>query len=247
MVQDESWGRARDLWDYRDGKVTRAFDDWRLAERTPRAYLHFGLRLAEDAYRRSWAEATMETAASSAEGIDRLMEIGGRFDEKLTLSQPDYERLHLGLVLRDGVTRFEVYLEEALHEVVGPRVEGGAVYRDISPTWGDLVLAYRSLGVSIETELVKDARSIRNLLTHRGGALKTGKDAKHDKKTFGWSDLDLRLSLDEVMAHLDALAVTVDDADEVMHGYAWGDEALANEAVDTLTKAWPKLFGSGHD
>ncbi len=102
------------------------------------------------------------------------MEIGGRFDEKITLSQPDYERLHLGLVV-----------------------------------------AYRSIGVSIETEPVKGARSIRHLLTHRGRALKTGNDAKRDKKTFGWSDLDLRLSLDEVMAHLDALAVAVDDADEV--------------------------------
>ena len=132
------------------------------------------------------------------------MEIGGRFDEKITLSQPDYERLHLGLVV-----------------------------------------AYRSIGVSIETEPVKGARSIRHLLTHRGRALKTGNDAKRDKKTFGWSDLDLRLSLDEVMAHLDALAVAVDDADRGMHGYAWRHEALTDEAVDTLTKAWPKLFGNG--
>jgi hypothetical protein len=128
---------------------------------------------------------------------------------------------------------------------VGPRVEGGTIYRDTSPRWPDLVAAYRSLRVKVETKPVKRARSIRHLLTHRGGALKTSKDAKYDKKTFGWSDLDLRLSLDEVMTHLDALAAAVDHADEVMHGYAWRHEALSDEAVAALTESWPQLFGSG--
>jgi hypothetical protein len=135
-------------------------------------------------------------------------------------------------------------LEEALHEVLGPRVEGGTVYRDVYPRWGDLVAAYRSLGVPIETEPVKKARSIRHVLTHRGGALRTKEDAQWDKKTFGWDDLEMHLSLDEVMACLDALAVAVEKADDVMHGYAWRREALTGDAVAALMKAWPKLFGN---
>ncbi len=63
-------GRTRCDWAFRGGRVTRAFDEWRLEERYLREFLRLGLRFADEGYQRLWDD--IAARPSDGEGPDQI-------------------------------------------------------------------------------------------------------------------------------------------------------------------------------
>ena len=146
------------------GKVTWAFDEWRLAERELLAFLRLGLKLSKEGFDRLWDEIGRMPA--SEDGPERI----DLFDEATDgLSPLKFDWILMNLVVRDAVTLYEVYLEKALHEVAEYRV-GATVVGERSPEWNKLKPIYRRIfKTDPEPVDVRAVIRLRNLLTHRRG------------------------------------------------------------------------------
>lgn len=139
-------------WDERRGQVSRAFSDWRVVDRDQRAFLAFGLRMARETYDQLWREAHHEPdEPPKAELVDIFDGLWPR----------EFEWMLAAGVLRDAVTSFEVYVEQAWAELVGGCGRG--------PTagWAELSAFFAALGVGIESEGVGEVRELRDALTYR--------------------------------------------------------------------------------
>ena len=209
-------------WDERQGRVSRAFDEWKITEREQRTFLRLGLRLATASYTQLWEEAGAEPydEDSGKEQIDA-------FEEKVDgLHEHDFAWMQSAGVLKDAVTIFEVYLEKAREEVLvehGHRLEIPAK----SPHWSELKKFFRQLGVEIETEQVARVRDLRHFLTHRRGELRTDEQrdryAKDSEER--WA-IYVPLTEDQVLAIMDELAATVRTIDPAVYRHSWGREVV---------------------
>jgi hypothetical protein len=125
-------------WDEDRGRVSQAFDDWKLIEGDQRAFLRLALEFATAEYDRLWKEAGEEPYwDDSPEQIDS-------FEAKVSnLHQHDFDWMLLSGVLRDAVTSFEVYLEKAREEVL--RHQGQPIpVEGESPTGGHRSASFAS-------------------------------------------------------------------------------------------------------
>ncbi|WP_030574071.1 hypothetical protein [Streptomyces aureocirculatus] len=144
-------------------------------------------------------------------------------------------------MLKAGVTAFEVYLEQALQEVLnGYRVTIDGQQCSLrlasrgfeSPPWGTLVKAHAVLKSEVDTADVKWARDLRHLLTHQDGELRTQdalekfRDADAER---GREEIDrayvggkVHLGAERVVRTLDALASAVCAADPAVWSLVWG-------------------------
>jgi hypothetical protein len=220
------------------GKVTRAFDEWRLAERELLAFLRLGLKLSKEGFDRLWDEIGRMPA--SEDGPERI----DLFDVATDgLSPLQFDWLLMNLVVRDAVTLYEVYLEKALHEVAEYRV-GATVVGERSPDWNNLRPIYRGIfKKDPEPVDVHAVIRLRNLLTHRRGELRTDSlRAEYDTKEYGFPDIWIRLEPETVVRHLDTLAASVARIDDTMHGLAWGRGPFGPELQEQLVAAAPWLF-----
>jgi hypothetical protein len=199
---------------------TRAFDEWRLVDKDIRAYLRFGLSVAEEAYDEIWEKAANEP--SDGEGP----ELPDVFHQRVDGIWPhDFQWMFLVGGLKDSVTAYEVYLEKAMEEVLQHNGFTIAQFTDEhSLSWGRLERFYHSaLGLSIENVDVKRVRNIRHILVHKRGELRT-----EDQRTaygsvgdFGLSR-DIRLELDETLGLMDILASSVSTVDPIAWESSWG-------------------------
>jgi hypothetical protein len=211
-------------WNQKHGRVSEAFDEWKLIDRDQRTFLRLGLEFATLEYDRLWKESGEEPYEE--DGPDQL----DSFEEKVGgLYQQDFDWMHLAGVLRDAVTSFEVYLEKAREEVL--RHDGQAVPVDArSPTWRQLRVFFCQLGVQVATAEVELVRGLRHFLTHRRGELRT----EDLRKTFQETHPDLfpplavELTEERVIESMNVLAEAVRAVDSVVYEYTWGGARRAD-------------------
>jgi hypothetical protein len=209
-------------WDERQGRVSRAFDEWKITERDQRTFLRLGLQFLAASYTRLWDEAGAEPydEDSGKEQIDS-------FEEKVDgLHEHDFAWMHAAGVLKDAVTIFEVYVEKAREEVLA--VHGHPLeIPGKSPHWSELKKFFRQLDVEIETEEVARVRDLRHFLTHRRGELRTDEQrdryAKDSEER--WA-IYVPLTEEQVLAVMDELAATVRTIDPAVYRHSWGREVV---------------------
>lgn len=164
-------------WNESSGTVSRSFEEWLRVDQDIRAFLNLTTVWATRLYEEKWSEAEAELNAIFDPDIHYGDEHLGFFEKKVQgLWSNDYEWILRAAVVKDSVTAFEVYLEKGLDEAFG-RV-GLAVIRseqNPSPAWPVLVKGHRLLGTKVDTERVKQIRTLRHLLTHQRGELRTEK------------------------------------------------------------------------
>lgn len=223
---------------FRNGHVTRAFDEWRLEHGYLLAYQRVGIKFTGEGYDRLWAE--LGSQASDGEGP----ELPDLFDDavgNLTLWQ--FEQIHLAAVLRVAVTVFEMYLEAALVEVLETQLHRRLEVPERSPNWEDLKKAWKGLsGFNLDRRGVSPVRGRRNWLTHQRGQFRTdAQRARHDTHEFGWPDPALRLTQASVGTDMDTLAEAAASADVDAFRLSCGREpapaGAAQLALDALMRA----------
>lgn len=224
-------------WDADAGLVTRAFDDWRLAERELRAFLRVGLEFSAEGYGARWERLSRQPSDGEGPELIDLMDA-----EVEGLSSLQFDWLLMNLVVCDGVTLYEVYLEKALHEV-GSRV-GATVVGEKAPFRSQIKAIYpAAFGENPAPDDVKAVMALRDLLTHRRGELCT--DAlrdRYDTAEYDLPDLSVRLTPEIVTDHLDTLSTSVDRIERVLFPLAWGRESLAQDIRDRLIRDARWLF-----
>ncbi|WP_210590857.1 hypothetical protein [Streptomyces sp. GESEQ-35] len=107
-------------WNEDSGTVSRAFDDWKWSDRENRAFLRLSDQWSTEAYQQTWQQA----GKSLAERFDPDRHYGDEhvdmFHDAVDGLWPnDYAWITDASVIKNAVTAFEVYLEKALHEVLG--------------------------------------------------------------------------------------------------------------------------------
>jgi hypothetical protein len=208
-------------WNQEAGRVSRAYDEWRLVDRDQRTFLRLGLRFARETYDRIWEEASHEP------GDPDGPELPDVFDSKIDGLWPlDYEWMHMAGVLRDAVTAYEVYVEKAREEVL----QHHGHHKDIperAPAWNVLRDFFiEELGVHAEPPKVHEVRSLRHLLTHRRGELRTEKlRALFGETTDGFPAIAVELSDEKVSNAMDRLAHAVAAIDAAVYANIWGRRA----------------------
>lgn len=221
-------------WDEKQGRVSRAFDEWKLIERDQRTFLRLGLAFATAEYDRLWELSAEEPYIE--DGSDQLESFAEKADG---LHQPDFDWMHLSGVGRDAVTNFEVYLEKAREEVLHHHGQPIAIADD-SPKWGALKRFFRQLHVLIETEDVKRVRDLRHFLSHRRGELRTEelRNKFQETQTDLFPSWAVELNEERVTESLDALAVAVRSIDPAVYEHTWGRTRI--------TRLRPLIQARGH-
>ena len=172
-------------WNEEAGHVTRAFDEWKGTAADIRTFLDLTERWSTAAYEATWAEAQSEFSA--AFDPDRHDPDGhvDLFEEKVSgLWDKDYLWMVRSAALRDMVTAFEVYAEKSLVEALTRHrfaTNAGATVRlglrvnpgHESPAWPTLVKVHGAFGNTLNTTSVAYIRSLRHVLTHQRGQLRT--------------------------------------------------------------------------
>lgn len=203
------------------GAVTRAYDEWVFVEKDQRRFLHQTLAMATQRYDAVWEQVKHEPAWDGGpDAIDVFYErIGG-------LMPHDFEWMALAAVLRDAVTAYEVYLGKAIDEVLQrhgrPREK-----QDRTPGWPELEQWCRVLGLTPRPSVVHETVSLRDILTHKRGELRTDRD----RERFANTDEPFASSLahlteEAVFAHMDGLGANVRELDPVMWAYSWGRHVM---------------------
>ena len=205
-------------WDERQGRVSRAFNDWLMIDRDQRAFLAFGLRAASQAYDRVWDEAAHEPGDPDG---PELVDV---FDDRVNGLWPhDYEWMYLAAVVRDAVTNFEVYLEKAIEEVLAAHDAAFAS----SPWWRDLKKLFAMLDVGIDTREVRRIRRLRHFLTHQRGELRTEKQRKtFAPRSEGLPPILVELTDESTVEVLDQLGHAVRSFDPAVWQHTFGGDRL---------------------
>jgi hypothetical protein len=211
-------------WNEERGRVSRAFDEWKLIDTDQRAFLRLGLEFATKEYDRLWKEAEEEPYYEGG------LELPDAFEAMVDgLYQNDFDWMYLAAVLRDALTSFEVYLEKAREEVL--RHQGQAIrIKHEAPYWGPQKRFFRQLGIDIETDEVKEVRALRNFLTHRRGEFRTEEQREQYRKGHPGEFLPLAIDLTtkSVVGAMDKLGAAVRQIDATVYEYTWGRQVLPN-------------------
>lgn len=208
-------------WDEQQGRVSTAFNDWYLVDQDQRTFLRIGLQLAREKYDEVWEQASHEPGDPDG---PELVDV---FDDRIGGLWPhDYEWMHLAGVLRDSVTNFEVYLEKASSEVLGSH----GLKWDGSPRWGELKRLARALGITLESDDVREVRDLRHFLTHQRGELRT----EDQRRKFAQDSTDVippivvELGEESVLTAMDRLARAVRSIDPAIWEHTFGGQRLTN-------------------
>lgn len=250
-VQDSS----RSSWNERSGSVSEEFDQWKAVDADVRAFLRLTHRWAQNQYNVEWKNAEEEFAERfdpdrhDPDGNVDLFhhKVGGLWPE-------DYAWMVNAAALRDSVTAFEVYLEKSVLTVLKHftwGVEGKPTQRlqfrkqmnFDSPSWNSLVQVYAHFGLEIDTEEVKYVRSLRHLLAHQRGELRTEEKREKFAAEISAADTgnlfgavrDIPLSADRVLEMMDTLGSKVRETDPAPWAYVYGGDHLPRE-IHLLTE-----------
>ena len=208
--------------------ATDAFDKWLLVDRDQRAFLTVSLEAGTKALADLWTQAEDECRYSEYPDahLDRYHELAQG------LWPQDYEWFLLTSVLRDAVSAYEVYLENAMNRVL----ESHGVERsrsDWAPRWAEHLTFFKGLlGVDPRPPEVLRIIKLRNLLTHRRGELRTaaereefGRNAIDDPDPEGldiFPHASISMSSARTIEYLDTLGRAVRTVDPVAWVYSYG-------------------------
>lgn len=227
---------------FRGGRVTRAFDDWRLEDSYLRAFLSLGLAFSSEGYQQRLDDIAHQPSDGEGPDLFDLMDeaVGG-------LTSDQYEQIHLSGTLRDGVTIFEMYFEKAFAEVLQRQVGSRTTLPEHSPRWDCLRDAWRSLtGFDIQAGQVADIRQLRHWLTHQRGELRTDvQRERYDTLEFGFPDEALRLTQQSVVDDLEGLAAVIREADIAAHALSWGPTRVSESDLAKALKQVQRDFFAG--
>jgi hypothetical protein len=114
-----------------------------------------------------------------------------------------------------------VYLEHAADEILARH--GKQFYeRKKSASWDRLVAFYKLFDVDVATTAVTEVRTLRHILTHRRGELRT----EEQRQSFGSDEPFMasvaHLEAKGVQRHMDSLAEVVRIVDPVAYDHSWG-------------------------
>jgi len=203
-------------WNEPAGRVTRSFSDWLLVDRDQRAFLRKGLEFSKEIYDRIWNEIAAQPGGPDGPELPDL------FHEAVDgLWANDFEWMHLAGVTKDAVSNFEVYLEHAADEILLLHGRQFAE-RKRSASWDRLVAFYKLFDVEVATTTVAEMRTLRHILTHRRGELRT----EEQRQSFGsdepFMDSVAHLDAEGVERRMDSLAEVVRTVDPVAYDHSWG-------------------------
>lgn len=240
---------------------SRPFFDWRRTDEENRAFLVLSARWSAEAYDREQRKA-LETANQFFDPDrhhgDEHVEV---FDRAVGGLWPSsYAWMTESLVVRNGVSAFEVYLEKAVLELTRRfRVTVGGRRRALrletpghyqSPPWPTLVKAHRALGTVVDTDAVRWARDLRHLLTHQNGELRSQKlvekfrdeQAESGLESYERSEVGgrVRLGASRVLATLDMLAEVVRAADRAVWELECKQPSYAELGLDAYLEPAPE-------
>ncbi|MDW5597940.1 hypothetical protein VSS74_26535 [Conexibacter stalactiti] len=207
-------------WDVPRRPTTAAFRDFDAADRDLRTALRLGLRFAEEAYERLWAEAGRRAGG----GRDQRAVFEQLIDG---LWQPDYQWAQAVALLGDAVTNYETYVERSHAELTRADASAWAPapLADASepPPWDELRATFARLDVEIEPAGVERGRRLRRLLALRRGELRTEQLRGLVRAPAG-DLLAVAAALDahDVIDVLDALARAAEAIDPVVVAHAAG-------------------------
>jgi hypothetical protein len=233
-------------WVFRDdgcGTITRALDEWIITDRDQRAFMEASLTLATAHWSKISEEVTtMPISDGGPDHADLL------FDRLGGLMPDEYEWMLLSGVLKDAVTAYEVYLTNAMDEVLRSQ---GLQRNDQTrtPSWEQFDAFYAILGLKPRAHGVSHVVRLRNVLTHVRGRLRTKKDrARYGQESSGMFSSDVA-HLDEksVTRHMGTLGRAACELDPVLWAYAWKRanqiprELLITEAMDETPPPDPDL------
>lgn len=132
--------------------------------------------------------------------------------------------------LKDAVTLYEVYLEQAFDEVL--LRHGAERRRKDSPRWPELRDYYLLLGVDLFTHTeVASVRRLRHLLTHRRGAVENEADETAFGATYLFPAATVELTSDVVSTAMATLAASVDVIETVVYEYSWGSRRIEDLVI----------------
>lgn len=215
-------------WSFRDGRVTRSFDEWRLEIGFLEAYWRLGLRFQTEGYQRLWDHLASQPSDGEGPELPDLFfgEVGG-------LTDWQFEQVHLAAVVRDAVTIFDLYVEGALAEALAHQLGRQVELPERSPSWGGLKKAWRLLAkVNLDDHGVREVRERRNWLTHQRGQIRTERQRlEHEPDAFDWPEEALRLTDDMVRLDLATLAEAAVRLDVDAYRLGWGP-AQDNSGAD---------------
>lgn len=187
--------------------VSNARLDWTMSKLRISGLLQFSLDWVPEKMEERWNEL-MDSVIDD----DSAPAPGDLLDDETGGYAHHFGEWVLGAALKDAVTAFEVYLEQARHEALAAvgltSVEKG------SPRFDDLKAFYLLLDVAISPEAVAKVRKRRHILTHAQGKLDpTELDQKlsHTQPDFGRLQLTRGGVLDDV-EHLNAVVHVADPA-----------------------------------
>jgi hypothetical protein len=139
--------------------------------------------------------------------------------------------------VRDAVTLYEGYLEQAFDEVL---LRHGAerVRPTDSPLWSELRNYYSLVGIDLATDPgVAKARRLRHLLTHRRGAVETELDKHAFGAAYPFPIASVQLTHHGVIDVMDGLAKSIDRIDAIVYEYARGSRRIPNLVITPEVEA----------
>lgn len=204
---------------------TQAYDQWAETDNEIRAFLAVVSRLLDQEFTGLWS------AIESEPGDPDGRETPDVFHQRVEggVWPDDHAWMLLAATVKDAVTAYEVYLEQALDEVL--RRHGFELVRknpDLGPRWPVLTQYYEDLfALTISPPEVDVIRDLRHVLTHQRGVWRSEDQAerlRHLANPDGEGSWRVPLAADAVVGYCDVLAAKVKEFDPTLWRFSWGNE-----------------------
>lgn len=252
---------SRSLWNEHGGTVSEEFDQWKAVDADIRAFLRLTHRWSAKTYDIEWQKAQSEFSEKFIPELDDPGDYVDTFHKNVEGLWPDdYSWMVNAAALRDSVTAFEVYMEKSLLAVLRHhrwRAENEPLKvlqftkqsSFDSPPWGSIVKVYAHFGIDANSEEVRYVRSLRHLLTHQRGELRTKEmrskfaeefDSETNARSLG-PVRDVPLTEERVLEMMDVLASKVRETDPAPWSYIYSHELLPSEILDLTVGKKPIL------
>ena len=222
---------AASRWDIQ-GWTSHAYRNWLLLHDDIERFAIVGLAMIEDAHERMWSRAESEISSG-------IWDVGSRYEVHVALvNSIDQSWMHLSAALKDAVSAYELYLEEAIIEILHVQGVRPLLRPQRLLPWRALRDWYRThLDAEVGAGGVDQVREARHILTHVRGELRTEAQRKQWENRHS-PELRRKIaltpeSLHEMMETLAARASSVED--KVARHTGFGGSVAGTRLTDPFT------------